>query len=349
MSYIPYTTTPTGFSQAEYNYGLSYDGNGNIWITNVLLELLSIINVRTNAITIISTGTYYNIYNPDSLCYDGTYMWLTDLKTYQVVIINPLYPYTVVRSFIVSGACSLIFDNTNMWLLYEYNSSVDIINVTMYNTISNINLSSYITDVSGIGFDGTYIWILSNNTTYITLYTASIQTYHSQLTKNYGFSSVPGNSYYCLYKDNNMWITSAWGQVFSIINTTTYELIATYPGSVYGIFGPSGIGYDSINNKIWIIDWYYSTNAYILDNITNPITGYSVKVNGVETDLSLIFKSISLGTKSTIPTNYNVSGYGDLNNIFAALDGGTPLTYNTLYSVNVDGVQKDLSEIFLPF
>jgi len=57
------------------------------------------------------------------------------------------------------------------------------------------------------------------------------------------------------------------------------------------------------------------------------VTGYSVKVNGIETDLSLISKSIILETKSIITTNYNVTGYGE-----------SSICYNTLYTVNVDGV-----------
>lgn len=351
MSYIPYTTTSTGITtDSDSNYGLSYDGNNNIWISNWSQEVISITNVITYESTIISsTSLYSGLTNPDSIIYDyvNNNMWITDNLNYIVVIVSSTSPYTFVKTLTIKGSGSIAYDGTNMWILYEYNNSVDIINATTY-SITNISLSSHITDVSGIGFDGTYIWIFSNNTTNITLYTASTQTYHSKLTNNYGFRNFDGNTYYCSYQDNNMWITSVYGNILSIVNTTTYDLIETYSGSVYGITGTSGIGYDPINNKMWIIDWYHSLTAYILNNITNPITDYSVNVNGVQTDLSLIFKSISLGIPSTIITNYNVSGYGDLNNIFADLNGGTKLTYNTLYSVNVNGIQKDLSEIFLP-
>jgi hypothetical protein len=341
MSYIPYTTTPTGITNdTDSNYGLSYDGNGNIWISNWDQQVISIIDVNSpyTPTVISSTSFYYALTNPDSIIYDyvNNNMWITDDLNYIVVIVSAISPYTLKNTLTVGGAASIAFDGTYMWILYEYNSSVTIVNATTFTITADIDLSSYITSVSGIGFDGTYMWIFNNNNTNITLYTASTQTYHSTLTNDYEFINKAGNTYYCYYQDNNMWITSAWGNVLSIVNTTTYDLISSYSGSVYGISGTSGIGYDPINNKIWIIDWYYSLTAYILNNITNPITDYSVKVNGVDTDLSLIFKSIGLGTKSSITTDYNVSGYGDLNNIFAALNGGTPLTYNTLYTWAVE-------------
>jgi hypothetical protein len=353
MSYpsIPYITTPTGFiSENIANYGLAYDGSGNIWITNWSLQQISIINVNTYTTTIISSTTFGNLTNPDSIIYDyvNNTMWITDITNNYIGIIPTSPPYNYIPEITISGLASIAFDGINMWILYEYNSSIDIINSTTYDT-TNLDVSSYITNVSGIGFDGTYIWIFSNNTTHITLYTASTQTYFAQLTNDYGFSNFIGTTYYCYLQNNNMWITNVYANVLSIVNITTYNLIATYSGVDYGIQGTSGIGYDSINNKIWIIDWYESKNAYILSNTAeNPTTGYYTKVNGVETDLSLIFKPLFYGTKSTITTNYNVNGYGDLNNIFAALnDGDISLTYNTLYSVNVNNVPTDLSQIFL--
>ena len=67
--------------------------------------------------------------------------------------------------------------------------------------------------------------------------------------------------------------------------------------------------------------------------MSNPETLYTVNSNGVITDLSLIFEPFSGGVKSPL-TGYNVSGYGDLNNIFDPSVNGQIITYNTNYCVN---------------
>ena len=56
--------------------------------------------------------------------------------------------------------------------------------------------------------------------------------------------------------------------------------------------------------------------------MSNPQTFY--KVGGV--DLSNIFQPLSLGSQSVVLTKYNVTGYGDLNTIFAAYTSGTKAT-----------------------
>lgn len=322
-----------------------------MWITDTLYANISIIDVTTKSTSIINTSTYFGLQYPQYICYDGEYMWLSDYDASKIVIFEIFYPYAIINTISDETFGSMVLDNinNNMWVLDQYSPSFYIINIETY-VITTISVSASLLS-GGIGFDETYIWIIYNSypSPYIDLYTASTQTYHSTLTKNYGFSTINNEDLYGFaYQDNNMWIVSLDNNVLSIVNTTTYDLIATYSGMAYDIVSTASIAYDSINNKMWMIDFSNSQYAYILDNITNPVTGYSVKLGGVETDLSLIFKSISLGTKSTTQTNYNVSGYGDLNNIFAALDGGTPLTYNTLYTINVGGDQKDLSEIFLP-
>jgi hypothetical protein len=285
-------------------------------------------------------------------------MIISDYDNSTIVIFEIYPPYTIIKTIYESNYYFyfMVLDNinNNMWVLNGFEANAYIINIETY-VITTITTSSF--NPGGIGFDETYIWMIYDYDTspYVDLYTPSTYIYHSTLTNYYGFSTVTGQEYDSLslvYQDNNMWIVSLVNNVLSIVNTTTYELIATYSGTSYNIgisgYGTSGIAYDPKNNKMWMIDYSNFENATILDNITNPVTGYSVKVNGVETDLSLIFQSISLGTKSEIPTNYNVIEYGDLNNIFAALNDETPLPYNTLYTVNVDGVQTDLSQIFLP-
>lgn len=76
--------------------------------------------------------------------------------------------------------------------------------------------------------------------------------------------------------------------------------------------------------------------------MSNPQTYYTVGA----LDLSSIFQPLSLGTKSNITTYYNVSGYGDLNNIFAAYPGSGIKAATTGYNVTNYG---DLSNIFAKY
>ncbi len=63
--------------------------------------------------------------------------------------------------------------------------------------------------------------------------------------------------------------------------------------------------------------------------MSNPQTYYTC--GGV--DLSSIFQPYSGGTKTPL-TNFNVSGYGDLNNIFDPSSNGEIITYDTGYLAN---------------
>jgi len=73
--------------------------------------------------------------------------------------------------------------------------------------------------------------------------------------------------------------------------------------------------------------------------MSNPTTNYTV--GGL--DLSAIFQPLSQGSAIGYDTNYAVSGYGDLRNIFAAYTGA-PGTQAPLTGYNVNG--QDLNAIF---
>ena len=75
--------------------------------------------------------------------------------------------------------------------------------------------------------------------------------------------------------------------------------------------------------------------------MSNPTTNYKISTGE---DLSEIFQPLSLGTSYPTVTSYNVTGYGDLNTIFAAFSG-TSIGYDTGYKVG----SNDLSNIFAPY
>jgi hypothetical protein len=81
--------------------------------------------------------------------------------------------------------------------------------------------------------------------------------------------------------------------------------------------------------------------------MSNPRTNYFV--NGV--DLADIFQPITLGTKAPESTGYGVKGYGDLQNIFAALQDPNNKAITTGFRViNYNGSHgyTDLNSIFAP-
>jgi hypothetical protein len=85
--------------------------------------------------------------------------------------------------------------------------------------------------------------------------------------------------------------------------------------------------------------------------MSNPTTGYICTAppyaGGTIQDLSAIFLPLSQGTGINFDTSFNVTGYGDLRNIFSGLVvGSNPLGYNTNYTVTGYG---DLQNIFAPY
>jgi hypothetical protein len=60
--------------------------------------------------------------------------------------------------------------------------------------------------------------------------------------------------------------------------------------------------------------------------MSNPTTNLICKnALGVYQDLSSIFQPYSLGSPISFDTSFNVTGYGDLKNIFAGLSSGSAI------------------------
>lgn len=304
-----------------------------------------------------------------------------DNNIYKISNLSNPYGYTQFNRSDASGASviSAPFDmtidpNTNFMYVTATNPPFYIEKIDTSGTTSA--LPNYTAGVVSYGICcdlSSNLYIGYANST-IGKYDLKVNTFTSNfITLPSGAGTIYGLTY-ARYANSLIAVCGDTGNVYGIpLSVLTYTPLIIPNSGILGSF--TNRGYDTIYGATAsnIISYTFNTTFtftnLLLPNTTNTLTiynqsasssGTSFNVNAVTTpsnnpttkflfgglDLSNIFQPLSLGSKSNITTNYTVTGYGDLNNIFAA---GNDLGYNTGYTTLVNGVNTDLSQIFAKF
>jgi hypothetical protein len=328
--YLQFVTStipgPNPNGPPQYPTGLSLDTAGNLYFLvygNNNVYKITNINSPSTSLQLYSTITTTGLSAPYDMKFDSNdnlYVSSTNPPHYVVKVASNGTKSVLID--LTEPSYGVVVDNNNN--LYIGLSSGKILK---YNLTTNTLTNPFITisgqgTVYGISYNS-YTNSLFVNTSSTNIYSISLNTNtYSLLVSSSGIIGglgVDPNNTRILYGTTNT-------NIIKIVLPSTYiftNLVLSNYGNNYltvnNITTNSVVDTINVNNINPLTS--FNCNGEDIGKLFVPIIlgtpiGYNTKYMVNSTDLSQIFASYTSGTKATA-TGYTVTGYGDLNNIFA--------------------------------
>lgn len=140
------TTYPAGNGPS----GMAFDGT-NLWVTNENANSVSKFNVRTGTRTDYAVGA-----GPTGIAFDGTYLWVANTAASSVSRVVPATGASTAFPSNVFHPLFVTYDGHRVWIAGGNSSTLDVVDPTD----GSAEIRAAATAATGIGFDGTSIWVL---------------------------------------------------------------------------------------------------------------------------------------------------------------------------------------------
>ena len=221
----------------------------------------------------------------ESIAFDGTTLWIANSLANTVSRMNPT---TGAKTDFPTGfePAGVAYDGTNIWVTNRLSRTVSKID-----PITGATVGEYATgdDPSGIAFDGNYIWVANKLTDNVSRFKPSTG---GRLNFNVGAWPVG-----VAFDGTNIWVTNRNDDTVSKITPSSGAVLNTY---VTGD-GPGAIAYDGSN--LWVANLYSGTVSKI-----NPATGTKVDITTGSTPLGVAYDGSNIWV-----TNYNANTVSKIN------------------------------------
>ena len=308
---------------ASYPAGVAVDSlNGNIYVTDIGSNVVSVINGTTNkVIQNISVGSY-----PTGIAFDSLNgnIYVANLLSGFVSVINGTTNIVTQNITTSSSPGGVAVDNFN-GNIYVTNGAniVSVINGTTNKITKNISVGSYPT---GIAFDDL------NGNIYVSSNVVSVINGTTNIvTQNITTSSSPGGVAVDSL-NGNIYVTTG-GNFVSVINGTTNIVTQNITTSS----SPGGVAVDSLNGNIYVTNEHSNsvsvingTTNIVTQNITVGLEPYAVAVD----DLNGNIYVTNSGSE-----NVSVLGY-PVNSTYAVTFTEAGLPQGVSWSVTLNGTTE---------
>jgi YVTN family beta-propeller protein len=244
----------------------SGDGSGLTGIvassTSVNLQQIALLKWGVNsAVNTFSVGN-----NPQSICFDGANIWVTNGGSNTVTKLNAGTGATIGTYSVGAVPFRICSDGASIWVAHNGSATVIKLNASTGATIGTYNVA---TRSQGICFDGANIWVTNFDSTTVTKLNAGTGA-------TIGTYSVGTRPQSICFDGTSIWVVNLgdfdFGDNPSVtkLNASTGATIGTYGAGQY----PSGICFDGVS--IWVVD---QGNGNVMK--LNPSTGASLGTYGV--------------------------------------------------------------------